>query len=63
VIGVVVTEEDLTEGKPDTVPHHLALIPFPAIEEEGLAFALYRQTADVPVNGRRGSCGAEEGDA
>ena len=61
VVGVVVTEEDLPEGKPDAIAHHLALVPFPAVEEKRLTFTLDRQAGNVPVDGGSGGGGAEEG--
>jgi hypothetical protein len=63
VVGVIVTKEDLAEGKPDAVPHHLALVSFPAVEEERLAFALHRQAGNVPVDSRGRGARSEEGDA
>jgi hypothetical protein len=56
-------EEDLAKGKPHAVPHHLALVSFPTVEQERLAFALYRQAGDVPVDSWSRGGGTEEGDA
>ena len=62
VIRVIVGEEDLREGEPHPVPHHLPLVPLPAVEEDRLAFALKRETGDVAVDGRRRRTGAEKGE-
>jgi hypothetical protein len=63
MIGVIMGEEDIPEGKPDPVPHHLALVAFAAIEEQRLAFALHREPGHVAVDGRDGGASAEEGHA
>jgi hypothetical protein len=61
VVGVVVAEEDFGEGEADGVPHHLPLVALPAVEEDGLPFALDGQPGDVAIDGRRSGAGAEEG--
>jgi hypothetical protein len=62
MIGVIVGEENLLKREPDAVAHHLALGPFPTVEQDRLAFSLHSETGHVPVDG--GDCGAsaEEGE-
>ncbi len=63
VIGVIVGEEDLGEGEPDAVPHHLALRPLAAVEENHFPLSPHRERRDVPIDRRGGRTGTQEGDA
>ena len=51
VVGVHVGEEDVVEGEPGAVPHHLALGTLAAVEHEELALALNDEGADVASDG------------
>jgi hypothetical protein len=63
VIGVVVAEKNLSKAEPHAIPHHLALVSLATVEQQRFALALNGQAGNVPLDGRRGCAGAEEGDA
>jgi hypothetical protein len=60
VVGVEMREEDVADVEGDAVAHHLALRPFTAVEEHGLAFALERERGDTAFDGGAGSGGSQE---
>jgi hypothetical protein len=61
MVGVEMAEEDVVEGEPRTVPHHLPLSTFAAIEHQQLALALNDQRADVSADRRARGGGAQKG--
>src|ERR1043166_9171540 len=61
MVGVVVGEEQLAEGKAHSVAHHLALGSLAAVEEQHLPLALDRKGRDVAFYRGAGGSGAEEG--
>src|SRR5918994_274329 len=63
VIGMIVSEENLSKAESHAESHHLALVPLSTVEQQRLALALNGQAGNVPLNGGCGCAGAEEGDA
>ena len=60
MVGVVVGEENVLEGKADPVAHHLALGAFAAIEQQHLSLAVHCEGGDVAVYGGTSCARAEE---
>src|SRR5687768_665173 len=63
MIGVQVREEDVLEHERDSVPHHLALRSFAAVEQHRLSLANERERADVALDRGASGGGAEESQA
>ena len=55
-------EEQVLEGERDAVPHHLALRPLPAIEQQSFPFPNDGEGADPPFHGGAGGGGSKEAD-
>ncbi len=62
VIGVEVREEDRVHVEARAEADHLPLRSLSAVDEEQLPFAAHREAGEVPVDGRLGRRGAEEGE-
>jgi hypothetical protein len=62
MVGMVVGKEDVAKAETHTIPHHLPLIAFTAVEENRFALAVDREPGNIAIDGRNGCGSAEEGD-
>ena len=60
VVGVKVCEEDVGQGKRDSIAHHLPLGALTAVEQQSFAFAYDRERGDTALDCGTRSGGAEE---